>query len=219
MFRFRILIVEDRKDVLEQCVRLLRRALPGAMFDVARSVEDALGVIRDALSRGVVYDLAILDFKLPQRIGEKDSVDETICKELSRVMKSTIVGHMTAFAAHQEIAEHMKKAHPQTAPRGFCLDKTSDDFSETIVPIVRATLYGVEVERRIDRLFNTSDGVGREGARISGHQRGASVTNGISDLCLDIGATWDHLSESTRGKVQEHFNVHDAEGVVSVVLK
>jgi hypothetical protein len=219
MFRFRLLIVEDRVQYLEQCVSLVRGAVPEAIIDTARSINDALRKIEEALADGVVYDLAILDFKLPREIGEEDSIDETICERLSLLMPSTVVSHFTAFESEEEVKAHMKKAHPPGSLRGFFLDKLDDEFADRIEPLVLETLYGLQVEREISRLFGAGDGASREGARTKGQQRGASVTNRIADLCLAIGFAWEHLNSSTRAKVQEHFNVRQSEDGVLVVLK
>src|ERR1051325_2122699 len=117
---FRILVVEDDLEACDQIVVFLRTAMPESLIDVANDIESAFERLKAAQRP---YDLAILDFQLPQRLGEQPVIDESLCEHLTRFVPATIVSHITGFADDPQIMEHLNRAHLGSRPRGFSVDK------------------------------------------------------------------------------------------------
>jgi CheY-like chemotaxis protein len=216
------LVVEDDDLTRDQLVKLLRTTLPGSVIDSAASVEEALARIQSALDAGTPYDLAILDFKLPPRIGEMDKVDESVCQRLTESMPDAIVSHISGYADDTRILGHLGRVHPAGRRQGFFLDKRSSGFAKELIRQSRAALFGAALDRDINELFSSSEAPrpDGEGAR-SGESRGSgSFSNRSADLCLDIRAAWKDLNASTKAQVQKFFDVVEREGIaVSVVLR
>ena len=219
---FRLLVVEDQEEVLQQLIKLLLEALRGSIVDGAATVDDALARIDAALLAGVSYDLAILDFKLPQRLGEVEDVNESVCARLAEAMPAAIISHITAYAEDASILKHLARVHTAGRPQGFFLNKLSTGFHDALVGKTREALYGSSIEREISDMFPSSDHYPRpdgEGARSAWQRRSTSISNRIADLCLDIGTAWTHLGTATRTEVRKFFLVDESKDPVSVVLR
>ena len=88
---FRILIVEDRDNTREQLFRLFSEEFPKAKIEKAGTVREALKKIHSLNSRGLYYHAVILDFKLPESMGENPEIDVSICNEIRDKMPESFV--------------------------------------------------------------------------------------------------------------------------------
>src|SRR5437870_2467698 len=106
---FRILIVEDIEDVLDEMKKGIEAAFVGregrsdAKIHTAASVDEAITRIREETAKGKSYHAAVLDFKLPKTKGAPPQGDLLICETLKQSMPNTLIVHITAYADDSEI--------------------------------------------------------------------------------------------------------------------
>ena len=219
MRAFRIFLAEDEDLFAQQLILLLRRAMPLARIERARTVSKGRKLIETAFRSGELYDLAILDFKLPANLGENPEVDEFLCRTLTHGMPSAVIGHITSFRGDKLVVEHVDRAHPPNRARGFVLDKLDADFGTKLVNETRQALYSQAVEAGIrDLLFperaDSSPESGNRDVRTSG---GSSTQH--MDLMLDIIEAWPHLSEAAKSVAKRYFEVDESGTPLAVWLR
>ena len=217
---FRILVVEDQPETLEQTMSLLTEAIPGSKIDKAQSVQEAIRMINEALECGESYDLVILDFKLPAEPGGHDSIDESVCKYVGEIMPSTVIGHMSSWLEDPKIVLHLSRDH-EGRPLGFILNKRESSWGIQLIAKSKQALHGARIERRIAELFSSQSTPQPDGpsARLAAPRRSGSATNRLMELTLDIAEAWKELSPHTRKTVRKYFVVEDANGAISVVKR
>src|SRR5690349_17042587 len=124
MARFRVLIVENDPVAVDNLRKLIARAVPEAEIIAVCTVAEAEEAIEEALRDKTLFDLAILDFKLPKRsINETDEVDVATCDLLTRTMPGVIIGHVTGWADDPAVREHIETKHASEQTKGFVLSK------------------------------------------------------------------------------------------------
>lgn len=155
MKSFKIFLVDDDESMLEQLVLLLEESFLGSQIMSAQNVDDATRLISLAAAERAPYDLAILDFKLPQVSGGIDEVDETLCRTLAHRMPTTVVSHITGYTGDPRIIAHIERDHTGRT-LGFFLDKRQPNFGRALIKQTKQALYGAWVEKKVGDLFTQS---------------------------------------------------------------
>jgi CheY-like chemotaxis protein len=221
---FRILIVEDISDTLEQLRMFFSERFPDAKVDAVETVAEGLESIKEAMESGRPYHAAVLDFKLPQDKGESPKVDESLCLEIRNRMSKALVAHITAYPDDPMVLRHLKNVGlDYRDPRAIFISKLEVDWPDQLVRKVKAYLYGTRIEKQMDELFGTDEQRaaakrGRFSRPFSGSMGGKSATHELAALFRDIAAHWDDLDERSQGRIQKMFYVNTQTDPIRVSL-
>jgi len=215
---FRILVVEDQLDVLNDLQRILIGRFPLSQVDTAATIAEAKAAIRRQDAGGWSYDLAILDFKLPPQKGKHVKVDTSMC-ELLRDRGIRIV-HITAYAEDTVIKTHIeydRECHTLTESPVLLVVKTAtqtwiEELLSRIDPFFRAVATK-RVKDQFARVLSAAgpkDAADERVARLATAQR--SATYAIIDLHTLIVELWQFLSPELKAKIENTFAVVDLDG-------
>ncbi len=214
---FWILLVEDEVDVLRDLSVILGKALPRSGIHAAPSVEDARDHLEFSRRRGIRYDLALLDFKVPLRRGMHEEVDFSLCEAVQK-MRVPII-HFSAYAQDETIQAHMESVHRDEALLNVpvIVDKnTRAEFSKKLVAIIQPYFQRTVSERidsRLSGLFGLSGADSSEAARaFRVPTPSGSATHTLIALQNDIMELWPFLGPDVRGRVRNVFSVVELDG-------
>jgi len=197
----RILLVEDIEGTRRNLETLIHMHICGCIVESARFVEDALQLIQRSQAD---YDVAILDFQLPVRMGEAVEVNDEVCCLLKATAPKVAVAHCSSFLGHPKVQAHLDKHHagrPEDIHAFPAYSKSNANYAQILVDDLKSYIYGKRLGRQIDALFGIPDPSMRS-ALVD------SVTNPLSTLCRDIANYWKFLKiDSDRKKIQAHFEI------------
>lgn len=209
---FRVLLVEDILNTLEELHALLQEVFPNALIETASTVEEGQDKIRTAAAGNQSFDIAILDFKLPAHKGLNPEIDESLCKEIKFRMPETLVIHITAFHEDPAVAKHIARHHTGiNAPRAELIQKNAH-WPEKLLGEIKAYLIG----RQLDSLFGRQTDAAEARKTISGS---GSLTHSLAALSRDIAAYWRDLDDATKARIQEYFETTEDKQQVRVSLR
>jgi DNA-binding NarL/FixJ family response regulator len=213
---FRILLVEDQPNTLEELRSLLLEVFPNSLVATAETVAAGLQIINAAAP--LPFEVAILDFKLPAHSGENPEVDQSLCLALQETMPETLVIHITAFHEDPLVLSHIAHYHASPKmPPGELLHKT-DGYSDKLVKQLRAYLYGGQINRQMDELFGKHASAGL-GAQRQNNLGRTHLTHALAALCRAITTYWPYLDDATRTRVDHYFHVNPHADPVQVNLR
>lgn len=224
---FRLLIVEDVKGTLKQLALFISEALkepdgkPCVVIHTAEAVEDAEQLILGAAEKNQPYHAAILDFKLPRRVGlnpELPDIDQSLCLLIRQKMRSTLIAHITAYMGDEVVREHLRLVHQeQINPKALVFSKADSEYALKLVERLRAFLYGMRIEEQIALVFGEMQELGfatkggtersrsRARAKRSRSRAQRSLTHDIAALRRDITAHWHYLDEQLQDRIRIFF--------------
>ncbi len=136
---FNLLIVEDEAEVARELQRQLKAALPNAQLDVAESHNDASRLIQQRANAGSSFDVAILDIKLPNELGEEPRLNAAVYRGLRSLMPNALVIHTTAYPKDPEVMEFIlnETMRSSRGPRSVFLPRTDPAWTSEILETVR----------------------------------------------------------------------------------
>ncbi len=218
---FRILIIEDIKNTLDQLEQFLLETFPDSQIDRAETVSQGRALIEEAQTVGLPYHTVILDFKLPKETGDNPEDDESLCELIRRKMPQALLAHITAYSEDQAVQDHLRKSHiEQIGHNVFALSKSDVFWPNQLVTTMSAYLYGSRILKKLRFLFSESgqaisvdDWAGRSHVRGSG-----GLTHEIADLRREISAHWHELDERVQKEIQKIFIVDTLREPVRVSL-
>lgn len=218
---FRILIVEDIKNTLDQLEQLLLETFPDSQIDRAETVNQGRAFIEEAQAANLTYHTVILDFKLPKETGDNPEDDESLCELIRRKMPQALLAHITAYSEDQAVQDHLMKSHvEQIGHNVFALSKSDVFWPNQLVTKMSAYLYGTRILKKLRFLFSegghtisVDDWAGRSHVRGSG-----GLTHEIADLRREISAHWNDLDEPMQKEIQRVFIVDTMREPVRVSL-
>jgi len=218
---FRILIIEDIKNTLDQLEQFLLETFPDSQIDRADTVSRGRKLIDEAKSAELPYHAVILDFKLPKEAGDNPEDDESLCELIRRKMPRALLAHITAYSEDQAVQEHLQKSHIQQIGHNvFALSKSEVFWPDQLVRTMSAYLYGTRILQKLQFLFSeggqsvqVDEWVGRSHGRGSG-----GLTHEIADLRREISAHWHSLDERVQKEIKEVFIVDTSREPVRVGL-
>jgi len=214
MCQFKFLIVEDELSTLKQLEGLIREDFPESMIDIAATAVDGREFLRCASSEGRPYDALILDFRLPQEMGDEAKVDTSLSREARRSGHPMLVAQITSYANDQVIEEHLQKTQiEQPNPNCFLVDKRMHDWSVRLVGKLRTFLYGRHILREVDELFGDGAGFrawGRGRNPSSGGLPGG-MTHRLATLCRIAEAHWNDLEVDVKQRIRDILEVDESE--------
>lgn len=220
---FRILIVEDDEKTLQQLKGLFTEEFPGSQIDTAETVTNGLKLIRMVEEANCIYDVTVLDFRLPQKQGDNDEVDESLCLAIRDRMRETLVCHITGHLTDPLVSGHIEKVHlGYSDPRAALISKLENViWPSQLIGKIKAYLYGTRIEKQIDRLFGenkTSAVTAQRPAIRSSLNRNRGITQELATLCWEIQAHWHDLDKSLQQRVQTIFHVDTTSDPIKISL-
>jgi CheY-like chemotaxis protein len=208
---FRILLVEDILNTLDELRELLKEAFSDVLVETASTVEEGLDKIKVAEGRNQPFDVAILDFKLPAHKGLNPETDETLCIEIKSRMPGTLVIHITAFHEDVAVAKHITRHHTgKNTPRVELIQKSAY-WPEKLLSATKSYL----IEQRLGALFERQIGGSEARKAMSG---AGSLTHQLAALSRDIATYWRDIDEPTKKEIRDNFEITEDEQGVHVTL-
>lgn len=217
----RVLIVEDSAPVLEQLKNCLEETFPDSHIETADNASDCRKVIREFCSRGIAFDVVILDAKVPTSPGENPEVDAQLCREIGQSLPQSLIVHFTAFAqdssVQQRFNEHLKRLDKG---RHVLVEKTqTPEYVDKLIHVITQHIYETAIQRRLQILFGPASrplGIGEN--PMASSVAVVHVTQELSALQRDIAHSWKHLSDLTRSWIESVFYVTETDHGVTVGL-
>jgi hypothetical protein len=100
--------MEDQSELRDWLLDILQANFTGFAGDQASSVEDANTLIKRAVDCREPYNVAILDFMLPEHPGEPPQFDTSISDLVSNHYPDALIIHLTGYSCHP-VMEHFAK--------------------------------------------------------------------------------------------------------------
>jgi hypothetical protein len=195
--------------------------------EIAMNVPEAMTCIERAKRSNLLYHAVVLDIMLPPRAGLTAAFDESICRELRRLMPHTLIAHITAWEHNETVKNHVELVHgPSEIDLSFSLSKDisngskKEGYSAKLIERLRPFLYGLRIEEQLNDLFNGGGLAGYPVMRArpdnTSHR---SRTFELAALTRNISNDWKFLGEGLRARIKDIFTVVESEdGQVSVSL-
>jgi CheY-like chemotaxis protein len=207
---FRLLIVEDEPRTRGQLETFLHETIPDCRIDSARSVREAWKLLSAAERAGTPYDVAILDFRLPEALGEPTEVNESVCQMIHQVSPNTFVIHITAYPDDPIVTQHIRKMHiGQGRTRTALVSKLETLWPTLLMKQVKSHLFSSLVRDKFDRLFpkvSMPVGADRDPGQAT-HAALNSMTHEVRDLIDHIQAYWGDLDKSLQKDLCDFFSI------------
>jgi len=217
---FRILIVEDDPLTRPELAFLFQEALPDSLILTLGSISEARDAVSDAVAGGRHFDLAILDFKLPQIPGAHAEVDESLCAQIQKAMPEVPVVHITGFLDDPTIEKHLAQIHPDRGLRSRFFDKGTTGWPEELLDWSEKYLYSERVDRAITDLFGPrAPGLPMSDEAVRGSLgKSTSTSIQLALLMEDIRGHWNKFDEKAKSRIRTQFQVDDQEKPIRVTL-
>lgn len=213
---YRVLVVEDIPLTKEQLVKVLHEGISeGVHVDAAGDVEEALAFVRGA-EDSQPYDVAILDFKLPEKQGEPPEIDVTVCAAITKTRHGTFIIHISGYPSDVKVKDHVATCHAEEG--GAVIIDKSAGWSHEVLQKVRERLFGEPIRQQLEALFGPEVAAGARprSASISVPRARRCATGVLNTLVSDIELYWADLNDGLRQRIRDIFVVKDIEGGVRV---
>jgi len=216
------LVVEDQTEMLKQLDKLLSESLGGAVIHTARTVVEALETLDRADRSQVDYDVAIVDFKLPEKEGDNPEVQYAVCDRIHQTMLDTMVVHITGFKSDGDVIAHVFRGDSRStlSPQVLFISKDDVEWAAKLLRKVKEFVYGTPIRRRIDDIFG-SRGQSR-GVPVERHAHRRYGRTGLSHdlaaLTRQIAEHWEDLDKPLRRRIQRVFRIDTSEEPIRVGL-
>jgi CheY-like chemotaxis protein len=219
---FRILIVDDDEDLLDDLKHSFDDKFPGSSIETAMTVNDGHRLIREAVNSRWPYHAAVLDFKLPRDKGLNEEVDESLCHEIRQTRQNTLVAHITSYVHDPQIIDHLRNSHSErTDPWPMIIDKTEDRWIPHLLKKMKAYLYSNRIEARMDKLFGSytkTASAGTPSLGRGGPDNDGSITMELATLCREIATYWEDLDEELQSRIEHTFDVDTKSDPIRISL-
>jgi len=216
---FRILIIEDVEETVEQLQSLLLEAFPGAQADKAANAEEALRRIQESVEPPAwPYDAVVTDFRIPRSRGGLPEVHPEVFQAIRDHLPNGVVAGITAFSAEEDVIDQLLNTlnRGPDDPRSFWLSKTQNEWPTKLVRRLAAHLYDPPIEAKVDKLAFSFRS--RASDCPGGPWPGVSMTHELADLTREIVQHWDYLSEGLKRKIRSVFDVNESERPIRISL-
>lgn len=211
---FRVLIVEDELDVLNDLNHILTNTFPRVQITVAENVRAARELIDRMDAEHIDFDLAILDFKLPADEGMNVVIDDSLCKRL-RPSGVPIV-HITAWVddaiiqhLKDDTAYHTLHEGPVVAIQKTITPEWIKELVEKVKPYFEE-IVSEQVVTQLHKLFG--DPSDRRGRYLRDTSQMQSATYALSDLQRAIRDLWTFLTPEVKDEIRSVFQVVELDG-------
>jgi hypothetical protein len=138
----RVSIVEDDYETARELDHLLHESFSDLRVDFAHSEAEAIHLIKATAEENMLFDAAVLDFKLPRQYGGTPVANQETFRIIRDLMPSTTVIHTTAYPEDRELTQLILAEARQSPllPRSVFLSKADRGWSEDLVGIVRDSI-------------------------------------------------------------------------------
>ena len=208
MRKFRLLLVEDDKHTNHELLRLLVAEFPGSRVASAMTAAQARQIVQASVQEP--FDLAILDFQIPEREGVNAEIDPRLCELIRASARNTKVAHITAFPKDPLVKKHLNEFHQDWRdPQAIVVSKLNTDWPEQLLRHMKTYLFGLDIEERLGDLVTVSSPDNSQRLYRTGtHSGRGSLTMEVAQLCRDIARHWDDLDERTQGRIKSVVHVN-----------
>lgn len=207
----RILMVDDDRPTLKAIKLKLHAEFPDIKLEVAACIAAARTLIRRTYADNLSFDIAILDFYLPDTEEQNAAIDESLCREVRNSSPDALVVHITSYGDRTDVRDHIEQQHMQSYHPHEKLIQKGPGWEEVLLQRLRTRIHGRRIEDKMNELFDLDQPVrGRAPFRAVGYRAG--LTHRVADLGRDIAIYWDDLDEELRKKVLKSFDVEPKEG-------
>ena len=218
---FRFLVVEDIEDTLKEIKALLSEEFDDSSIDTAGSVAEGSQYLAISFKEGRSYDATLLDFKLPSSLGENPEIDYSLCEEVRKNHRHTLVIHMTSYDQDPAILNHLAESHSEPTSPWPVLVSKKGNWPSVLRKRLRTFLFTREIAMQMDEVFGyppAADGFGRTVALRRPTARESGVTHRLAVLTQNIEKYWPDLSETLKERIRATFVVNTAGDEVRVSL-
>jgi CheY-like chemotaxis protein len=201
-----ILIVDDDWPTIKVIELKVHAELPEVKLDSAACIADARTLIKRTYAQNLPYDIAILDFCLPETEEQDARIDESLCREVRNSSPDALIIHITSYGDHAAVLNHAEQQHMQSYHPDERLIQKGLGWEDLLLRRLRTRIHGRRIEDKMDELFDLKQPVrGRAPYR-------AGLTHRVAELGRDIAIYWDDLDGELRNKVLRSFDVEPKEG-------
>lgn len=205
------LLVDDDPATKKFLPRLLARRFPDAEIEVAGTKDEAMEKLVRYDDEGTALVAAILDLKIPERMGENPEVS-ALCKTVEKLQPQALIVHITGhFLDDPKVVRHLAEYHsgydknPSAAPV-WKKDRWEDDLCSRIATFL--------VTRQLRAIEGNRVAMGRGLRTVGPSLRGASHRR--ERLLNDVERYWKFLDEELQEEIRTSFDVHEERGSVTV---
>ncbi len=194
----RVLIVEDEESNVRILTYELRQAIPDAEIHSACTVAEGEKKLHDSLDTGRLYDVVILDFKLPPDCtGQNPEPDHSLGLAFRDNSPRTLIIHVTAYKDDPSFKGYLRyERAPAEMGRMFIAKDAG--WMQLLPKEVMRGVPAYRIRRGFDELFRhrrTAEsrraGQRRWAMGRSDHARSLAV----AEFCAYASQNWELLSE------------------------
>lgn len=223
-FTPRILIVEDDDGTVETLKAKLKRKIQNVDVVTASNIRDGQNAIESAYNEGRIFNVALLDFKLPKDNASGNEDESVSLSYQSDLLPHALLIHMTAWPKDPIfLKSRPEEGTPGSVNRMYVGKITGTGWMRTVVEACRKHIASAEQQfhtKRIkDRWLNLQQSSGDSG---EGHGHWRRRTSGQGDrlrsletaaFCSDAGVHWEFLDKALQDQLASAFgHAEDARG-------
>lgn len=203
---FRLLLVEDDKNLNNDLTLIIRNRFEGIHVDSAENARDALKL----LSQRVPYDLSLLDIRIPVSPGDHPEVNWDVAARLKDLKVASIC--ITGYRNSVDVEEYLQQRKLDDPPIKILTKRLNSEFVPKLLNEIQDWLQKRACRIVSSQVLKVFEGNGDEVGPGSG-------TGELMELQQQILRYWSCLDEETQKLVLQRFVVELSEGrVVAVSL-
>lgn len=209
---FTILVVQRDEPAVQNFWPILRQTFQSSRIAFGNSVSGGTGLIEMVLNCGAIYDIALVDIRLPSKEGNPPRVDSTICGMLTNKIPETLIIHTDEDDENEAVNEHFEGERLLGKQVSFVC-RGFEGWEQGVIGQMKEWLYGHPIEKQLDILFGPG---GEEGEPC---YRRNSLASDLAHLRQNIIDHWYDLSGDLQRRIRQHFCVESGfEGPVRISL-
>jgi CheY-like chemotaxis protein len=212
----RILFVEDSPTVLEATSALLRRVFSAAEIETATTGREAREKIDRASRTGRVFDIALLDLKIPPVQGEPAELDLQLCDYARQAFPDVVVIHYSAWASEQEVQEHVQRL----VGYDTIVDKSVKGAPRILMQVIRQG-FGDKLAARTRAALGGAAGGPGSGSGAERMLRGGQTSCGTAEvnaLLGEIRESFAMLDERNKKEIRHFVSVDETSRELQVTV-
>lgn len=194
----RILIVEDEQNTVNILTYELREAIPDTEIHSACTVAEGEKKLHESLDTGRLYDVVILDFKLPpDYVGQNPEPDHSLGLAFRDNSPRTLIVHVTAYKDDPAFKGYLRYERAPAEMGRMFIAKDAGWMQLLPKEITRA-IPAYRTRRGFDELFRHRP---RTELRRGGDRRWAfgrsnrARSLAVAELCAYASQHWELLSD------------------------
>ncbi len=216
---YRVLVVEDIPDVQEGMIAALVEIYQEWTVDAASSVSEAMKMIDQSVEEDLPYDVAILDFHLPEQVGHNPQPSLHLTRYALEKLPEALVIEITAFAGDPLLQKDLLNPNLQDPDRRMVFIPKRKGAPLEVADLAVQRVLGDPIEEQMNDMFGPEQSVhsGRR-SRSANTDSGLSLTHRLADLRGRIVHSWEHLSPELQARIRKKFKVDHTASPVRITM-